>query len=161
MGRRRRRSVVDPKVPASPDAAFLLSVVEDNEKRNHHGITEKDISVCFERSALCGYGSPQGTERPYSSRRFKVALAELEVSPKVTKRGERWYTSMSSRLGGAEDEHGVRRCSRPGCGADINHLREGSQYCSDSCRNRDWRKRGRDREGDADLALQSPWSKEE
>jgi len=160
MGRRRRRSVVDPKVPASPDAAFLLSVVEDNERTNHHGITDKDLSVCFKMSALCGYGSPQGDERPYSARRFKAALVELEVSRKVTKRGERWYTSMSPRLGGAEDEHGVRRCSRPGCGADINHLRKGSEYCSDGCRNREWRKRGRDREGDADLALQAPWSKE-
>jgi hypothetical protein len=160
MGRRRRQPVVAPRVPASPDAAFLLSVVENNERSNHHGITDKDLSVCFKMSALCGYGSPQGDERPYSARRFKAALAELEASRKVTKRGERWYTSTSPGLRGAEDEQGVRRCSRTGCGADINHLRTGSQYCSDRCRNREWRKRGRDREGDAYLALQAPWSKE-
>ncbi len=100
-----------------------------------------------EISELCGYGRPQGDETAYSARRFRTALAELEASPKVTRRGDRWYTSTSPGLRTTEEraEDGTARpCAREGCEASLT--RANALYCSKRCRDRDYRygpKRGR------------------
>jgi hypothetical protein len=123
----------------SPDATYLLGVVEDNEDRTTHGMTEAELSVCFEMSALCGYGFArlEPGERPFTRARFRAALRELARSTMVTKRGNRWYRQGSPGLRGADDEAGVRPCARKGCRSVLT--RPNALYCSKRCRDRDYR----------------------
>ena len=115
-----------PAIDTTEDARFLLEAVLANEHWTTLGIDETDLARVFEMSALCAYGFvPRGAEVGFSRRRFRLALRALSLSSKVTKRGDRWYSSDSAGLRGATDVRGVRRCARNGCRADIAHLARG------------------------------------
>ncbi len=127
-------------VPSSDDdALFLVHALEDNEHWNHDGITDRDLAVLFETSALCGYGYSRllPDERPFSAQRFKVALRQARQSPKITMRGDRWYRWDSPRLRGAANDDGIRLCTRNGCQVEV--VRANALYCSKRCRDRDYR----------------------
>lgn len=113
----------------STDAMFVLNVIRDNEHWNTLGVTESDISVCFEMSHLGDYGAT------FKRSRFKEALHELEESAYVVQRGNRWFWYDSKGLEHI-DERGARLCERPGCGKDISHLRANAAFCGPDCRNR-------------------------
>ena len=74
------------------DAQYLAKTIEDNESRNSKGITELDLSVCFEMSALCEWG------RTYTVGRFNRAVKELDQLDTVGKRDGRWFVSGNAKL---------------------------------------------------------------
>ncbi len=104
------------------DSDFLLKEIHANEKWNSHGISEQDLSVLFEMSHLCDYGS----SKSFSHKRFKEALDGLDPA-RVKRVGDYWYTIRSA-------PSTVRVCQAPKCDKVINHRREGVLYCSDRCK---------------------------
>lgn len=133
------------------DARLLEMIILDNDATNDVGISERDISVCFEMSYRCGWGD----RKSFSVSRYRRALRAMRLEL-VVKVGDRWFPRMStnaSRHLDSIDKTGHRICARRGCAVDITHSREGTKYCSSGCRNR-----ARRQDQWSDLAVQTPRS---
>ena len=111
------------------DAKQCEDIIIDNDRWNKVGISEDDISVCFEMSAACNWGGRGST---FSARRFKAALAGMTVRH-VTKIGERWFSQGTTNTK-ARKRVGARICQGPKCSVDISHTHGRTRFCSPKCR---------------------------
>lgn len=116
--------VVEPYDTKQDAAALAVHIAAcDN------GISEDDVSVCFEMSPLCNWGPPDST---FTVTRLRQALKAMPKD-KFKKVGSVWYPTHGRKMM-SDDAPMVRICEAPRCKVDISHRPRQTHFCSRACR---------------------------